>query len=92
MICLHSTIKNFGDPCGKDKPSNISDCVNYSEINNKCCYYNITSQCFWLGEDFSKQIVQFNTTINCASSYIKSVLNILILILLDYICDMMNYY
>ena len=56
----------IGTSCGKQNPKNLTDCSNFSTSSNHCCYYNTSSKsyCFWIGQEFSKEIFSFNKTSN----------------------------
>jgi hypothetical protein len=80
----------IGTECGKSNPIKLSDCHESSTKKNYCCFFNTTAvkKCFWLGEEFSREIFEFEKTesyiIKCESYYLQ-IVNFSYLIIISFI-------
>lgn len=74
LKCNVNTIDGeVGTKCGSLNPVKVNDCFDNSTDTNNCCFYSYedTKMCFWLGTNFSNQVVTYNNSIiDCDSVYI----------------------
>ena len=50
--------------CGKQKPENVEDCTEYSELSNSCCFFKNGDKqgCFLIGKKYDKDHVKADFT------------------------------
>jgi hypothetical protein len=87
MKCDMTIDTRVGSPCGVDKPTQFTECNEYSTNTNKCCYYqtNSLTTCFWLGETFTSQTVTLPTetgNIICEAGFLRMNIFIMLYVLI----------
>lgn len=93
LTCFEDTRDSdlLGSPCGDSKkPVNPSDCTQYTNNSNPCCFYrnNITNEslCFKLGKITQSSLITYdNTLINCNANIFSYSFYLLINLILLFI-------